>query len=98
MQRVIVIGVALGLVAALVSRFSDDNKFCDLAQDDGLVAREADDRFDEAVDTAPDEIANDVTTLRDGAAGTGAPSRAEISRARSDINDWLDANCSSSLL
>ncbi|MGH3359375.1 MAG: hypothetical protein ACRDO7_11270 [Nocardioidaceae bacterium] len=106
MRRVLGMGVALGLAAALFSRCSGHDEFCDLARDDGLVAARLDTadqrqryraRLDDADASAPGALADDLDVLRDAAAPAGERSALtprERSGARANIDTWVAENCS----
>lgn len=107
-QRLIVAGAALGLVAALVSWLGGD-EFCDVASGDGLSAdgvhagkqyaderRAYEDRLDDASASAPDAISDDVETIEntmDGARDPSAVSSRKVDDAYANVDAWVAANC-----
>lgn len=104
MQRVLGIGVALGVLAAFVSWLGgDDEEFCDLARDDGLVAgrhvtpgerEEVRERLDEAAAVAPARVSDEVDALRDAAgAQRGGRAAKGLVNDRARIDAWVDENC-----
>lgn len=105
MRRVLGIGVALGLAAALVSRCGTDDEFCDLADGNGLVAGKAAsrhdrvqyrERLDDAARTAPGSLADEVDALRDAAdppGGAAAARSPKLADERSSVDDWVGENC-----
>lgn len=104
MQRVLGIGVALGILAAFASWIGgDEEEFCDLARDDGLVAdrhatraerKEVRERHDEAAAVAPGRLSDEVEALRDAAeAKSGRRATKRLADDRARIDAWVDENC-----
>lgn len=105
MQRLVGIGAALGIVAAFVSWLGDDEEFCALSRDDGLVAgrhespderQEYRERLDEAAEVAPAGVADDVEALRDAAdarLGAAAVRARSLADERSSVDAWVGENC-----
>lgn len=104
MQRVLGIGVVLGVLAAFVSWLGgDEEEFCDLARGDGLVVgrhqtpgerKEVRERLDEAAEVAPGRLSHEVDALREAAdARRGRRATPGLADDRARIDAWVDENC-----
>lgn len=99
------IGVALGAAAALMSSLEGDEDFCEVAADDGLAAGDVrtsrqlgayEERLEEAAESAPGEIADDVASLRDEVASANRPAALRAMDATDEwksIDGWVADNC-----
>ena len=108
MQRVIIAGVVLGLLAVVVSWFNGD-EFCEVADNNGLSAEgiragqdyknereDYNDLLDDASASAPDSISEEVETIEDAmedARNPSAVSSPKVKQAYASVDEWVAQNC-----